>query len=72
MGCSERVIVALCPFGESGQTPTLAKGADTVPTSCQYLMRIGLVAHVPDDAIIGCVEDIVQRDRELDHTKACA
>ncbi|EWS62375.1 hypothetical protein Y695_04398 [Hydrogenophaga sp. T4] len=28
-------------------------------------MRIGLVAHVPDQAVFGGVEDVVQRDGEF-------
>ncbi|MNR58549.1 hypothetical protein D3C85_1795770 [compost metagenome] len=29
-------------------------------------MRIGLVAHIPDDAIVRRVEHLMQRQRELD------
>ena len=32
----------------------------------QDLVRVGLVADVPDDAVVRRVEDVVQRDRELD------
>jgi hypothetical protein len=33
---------------------------------------IGLVTDVPDDAIIGSIEDIMQRDGKLDHSEAGA
>ena len=38
----------------------------------QDLVRIGLVADVPDDAVGGSVEDIVQRDGQLDDAEARA
>ena len=35
----------------------------------QDLVRIGLVADVPDDAVVRRVEDVVQRDRQLDRAE---
>ena len=36
----------------------------------QDLVRIGLVADVPDEAVVRRVEDVVQRDRQLDRAEA--
>ncbi|GJD92726.1 hypothetical protein BHAOGJBA_6283 [Methylobacterium hispanicum] len=33
-------------------------------------MGVGLVSDVPDDAVVGGVEDVVERDGELDHAEA--
>ena len=36
------------------------------------LVRIGLMADVPDDTVVRRVEHVVQRNRQLDDTKAGA
>jgi hypothetical protein len=38
----------------------------------QDLVRIGLVAHIPDDAVVRRIEDVVQRDGEFHHAEARA
>ncbi len=35
-------------------------------------MRIGLVADIPDQPVARRVEDVMQRDRELDHAESGA
>jgi hypothetical protein len=35
-------------------------------------MRIGLMAHIPDQPVMRGVEQIVQGDRQLNHAEACA
>jgi hypothetical protein len=35
-------------------------------------VRIGLMANVPDQPVLRCVEDIVQGHRELDHAQTRA
>ena len=52
--------------------PPMAQGADAVAPPGQDLVRIGLVADVPDELVVRRVEHFVQRDGELDHAKACA
>ena len=36
------------------------------------LVRVGLVAHVPDQAVAGRVEHVVKRHGQLDHAEPCA
>ena len=55
--------------GEAAQAAALAQGADAVAATGQDLVRIGLVPDVPDDAVVRRVEDVVQRDRQLDHAE---
>ena len=66
MGCAERVVFALGALGEARQAAALAERADAVAPPGQDLVRIGLVADVPDQAVARRVEHIVQGDRELD------
>ena len=62
---AERVVLALGALGEAGEASALAQGADAVPPSGEDLVRIGLVADVPDQPVARGIEDPVQRDREL-------
>ena len=63
---AERVVFALGALGEAGQPVLLAQRADAVAAAGQDLVRIGLVADVPDQPVVRRVEDVVQRDGQLD------
>ncbi len=69
MGRAERVVLALRALGEARQAAALAQGADAVAPSGEDLVRVALVADVPDDAVVGGVEHVVQRHRQLDHAE---
>ncbi len=66
---AEDVVFALAPPGEGVQTILLANGVDLVATSGQDLVGIGLVAHIPDQAIERGVVDIMQGNRQLDRAQ---
>ena len=72
MGGAERVVFAFGALGEAGQPAALADGADAVAAAGEDLVRIGLVADVPDQLVARGVEDVVQRDGQLDHAEAGA
>ena len=36
----------------------------------QHLVRVSLVSDVPDDSILGLIEDVIESHRELDDTQA--
>ena len=72
VGRAERVVFAFGPLGEARQTAALAQGADAVAPAGEDLVRIGLVADVPDQDVLGRLIDMVQRHRQLDHPQACA
>ena len=63
---AERVVLALGALGEAGEAAALAQGADAVAPAGEDLVRIGLVADVPDQPVARGVEDPVQGDGELD------
>ena len=51
MGGAERIVFALAPLGEAGEPAALSQGADAVAPAGQDLVRIGLVADVPDQPV---------------------
>ena len=38
----------------------------------EQLVRVALMADVPDELIVRCVEDMMQRDGQLDDAEPCA
>ena len=72
MRCAKRVVFAFAAFGETGESAGLAQRADAVAPPGQNLVRIGLVADVPDHPVARGVEDIMQCNGELDHAQARA
>ena len=72
MGGAERVVLALGTTREAGQAAALADGAHAVASPREDLVRIGLMADVPDQPVAGRVEGVVQRNGELDHAESGA
>ncbi len=72
MGGAERVVLALGAPGEAGQAAGLAQGADAVAPAGDDLVRVALVADVPDHPVMRGVEHGVQRHRQLHHAQAGA
>ncbi len=72
MGRAEGVVVAFRAPGEARQAAALAQGLDPVAATGQDLVRIGLVADVPDHAVGGGVEHVVQGSGQLHHAQAGA
>ncbi len=69
---AERIVVALAALGETGQPAAGAQGADAVAAPGQDLVRIGLMADVPDQAIARRVEHVVDRGGQFHHAEAGA
>ena len=72
VGGAERVVLALAALGEPRQAARSAQRADAVAPPGDDLVRIGLVADVPDEAVVRRVEHPVQRHGELDDAEAGA
>ena len=66
---AEGVVFALRAPGEAGQAAGLAERADAVAPAGEDLVRIGLVADVPDQPVVRRVEDVVERHRQFDHAE---
>ena len=72
MRSAERIIRAFRALGEARQPVLHAQGADAVAAPGEDLVRIGLVADVPDDLVARRVEHVVQRHRQLDDAQSRA
>src|SRR5215468_1513878 len=67
----EAVVFALRPLGKAGETAALAESPDLVPPGGQDLVRIGLMADIPDQPVARRVEEIMERDGKLDDAEPC-
>jgi len=72
VGGAERIVIAFGPLGEAGQAAAGAQRADAVPAAGQDLVRIGLVADVPDQAVARGVEDVMDGRGQFDDAEAGA
>ena len=66
---AERVVFAFLAARETRQAPPHAQPLHPVAPAGQHLVAVGLVADVPDDAVVRRVEHVVQRDRQLDRAE---
>ena len=66
------VVFAFGPLGETGQPVTLAQGSDTVAAPRENLVRVDLMADIPDNLVIRCIEQIMQRNGQFDHAEPSA
>ncbi len=69
---AEWVVLAFGALREAGETAGLPQRADAIPASGENFVRIGLVAHVPDEPVVRRVEKIVDGNRQLDDPQARA
>ena len=72
MGGAERIVIAFGALGKTGQTAAGAQRADAVAAAGQDLVRVGLMADVPDQAVARGVEDVMQGRRQFDDAETCA
>ena len=70
MAHSESVVGAFAHLGEAGQAAHLAVVDEGLAAAGEYLVRIGLMPHVPDNLVKRSVVDLVQGDGDLDRTEA--
>ncbi len=63
------VVFALDAAGEAGYAAVLSQRRHPLPPPGENLMGVGLVADIPDQAIMGRIEYIVQRHGELDRAE---
>ena len=66
------VVLALAAQRKTADAAGLAQAAHALAPAGQNFVRIGLMADVPDDAVLGRVEDIVQREGQLDRAEVGA
>ena len=66
---AEGVVLAFVATREAADAAELAQRVHAVAPAGEDLVRVGLVADVPHQAVVGGVEDVVQRDRQLDRAE---
>ena len=69
---AERIVFTFAALGETRKPTALAKRADAIAPAGENLMRIGLVADIPDDDIARRIEHVMQRHGEFDDAEARA
>ena len=67
---AESVVFAFSAGRKWGQALVLLDGVEPITAARQHLVRVGLVTHVPDEAVIGGIEHVMQGNREFDRTQA--
>ena len=67
---AERVIFGFGALGEAAEATALAQGANAIAPAGQYLVRIALMAHVPDQLVVGRVEHIMDGGGQFHDTQA--
>ena len=66
----EGIVGALFGVWESADAPELAEGVEGLASAGEYLVTISLMPDVPDDAVVGCVEDVMQGHGQLHGAEA--
>ena len=72
MADAEGVVLAFLALGERRDAVLLLDRVDFVAAAGQDLVRVGLMAHVPDQLIHGRLIEVVQGDGQFDHAQAGA
>ena len=72
MGRAEGVVFGLGAFGEAAEAVLLAERADAGAAAGQDLVGVALVAHVPNELVVGRVEGGVDCDGEFDNAEGRA
>src|SRR6185437_12460451 len=70
MCCAETVVFAFRALGKPRKATALADCADAVAPPSQNLVRIRLVPDIPNQLVIGCVEDVVKGDGQFDDAQS--
>ena len=70
VAAGKRVVLALLGRGEREQPVVLPVGIKTAAAAREYLVGIGLMAHIPYQTVVWSLEDIVESHSELHHSEA--
>ena len=70
VSCAEVVVLALGHAREATYATELAVGCKGIAATCYDFVGVSLVSHIPHDAVVGRVVDIVQRSGKLHRAEA--
>ena len=66
MASAEGVVDAFASRRETRKSASLAESVHKVAAACQYLVRISLMPHVPDQPVVWCSENRMQGYGQFD------
>ncbi len=66
---AEGIVFAFGALGEAAEASALPQRADAIAPPGQDLVRVALVADIPDELVLGRVENIVDRRGQFDHAQ---
>ena len=66
---AKRVVFRFVATQKTADAPILFDRRQQIATARQNLVRVCLVTNIPDQAIMGRIESVVKRDRELNGTQ---
>ena len=69
MRCAKSIKFAFVPLGKACHAVQLAQGMHSIAATSQDFVRVGLVTHIPNQSVMGGVENIMQRHSELDRAE---
>ena len=64
---AEEVILRFIAAQKTGNAAVLFDGGKAIPASGEHFVRVALMAHVPDDFVMGNVEGFIKGDGEFDN-----
>ena len=70
MAGRESVVFALGRIGKAAQTAEFAVGVESIAASCENLVPVGLMAHIPYEAVVRGIEYIVEGHGKFHRTHA--
>src|SRR5690606_16066383 len=66
---TEGIVFGLAALRKTGDSPRLAQTRHGITPAGEYFVWIGLMPDVPNQPIVGCIEDPMQGDGQLNRTK---
>src|SRR5207237_3975369 len=66
---TETVVDAFAALGEPGESSALPERANAIAAAGDDLVRIGLMADVPDQLVARRIEDVMNRDGQFNNTE---
>jgi ribosomal protein S14 len=69
MGRTEGVVFAFSAARKTRNTIALTQRVHLIAPASEYLVGIRLMTNIPDQPVFRGIEDVMQRDRQLDRTE---
>ncbi len=70
VSCRKGVILALIRVGKPADAAELAVCVKPLCPACKQLMPVCLMTYIPDNTVVGGIENIVKRHCQLNHAHA--